>query len=271
MLTDLSPKAERVAVQALRIAEEMKCDLLLSNTYAIHEEDLSGEDACWPVETFRRTQADVGQRMQQLAEKLGKIAPQGNYRPQIHVHHQFGEFGANLSALTAMLNPFLIIMGARNDEHRSPSRAESEAWIALSHAGLPILFIPETWHFQAIQRMALASDLNSISECNRNFIAMVAGLFKARVTLVHVAEGSSMPASASRLDQLAAEIPATVCESRLLTGNDVGMALRDFIQSTDAGLLIMVHRHNKYPGPVWHHHYSAAMLDHLNIPLLILL
>jgi nucleotide-binding universal stress UspA family protein len=271
MLTDLSPKAEHVAVQALHIAAAVKCDVLLSNTYAINEEYLSEDDACWPVETFRRTQADIGQRMQKLFEKLTEKADQIElYRPHIYVHHQFGEFGSNLGVLTAMFNPFLIIMGARHNEHRSPSRAESEAWIALSHAGLPILFIPETWHFNGIKHITLSSDLNCISEGNQDFIVMLADLFKAKLALVHVTTQEAAPRSTSQLEQLATQIPATVNETRLLIDNDLGMALRAYIRLTDTNLLIMVHRHDKHHGPIWHQSHSAGMLDHLNIPLLIL-
>jgi len=271
MLTDLSPKAEHVAVQALRIAETTKSDLLLSNTYAINEEYLSEDDACWPVETFRRTQADIGQHMQKLSEKLTlKADEMGIYRPHIYVHHQFGEFGSNLGMLTAMFNPFLIIMGARNDEHRSPSRAESEAWIALSHAGLPILFIPETWHFHGIKHMTLSSDLNYISEGNLNFIVMIADLFSAKLSLVHVSAQETTPGLSSQLKQLATQLPLTINETRLLVDNNLGTALRAYIKSASADLLIMVHRHDKHMGPVWHQSHSAGMLDHLNIPLLIL-
>lgn len=271
MLTDLSSKAEHVAIQALRIAEAMKCDLLLSNTYAINEEYLSEDDASWPVETFRRTQADIGQRMQQLSEKLTEETDKiGIYKPHIHVHHQFGEFGSNLGVLTAMFNPFLIIMGARNDEHRSPSRAESEAWIALSHAGLPILFIPETWHFNEIKHIALSSDLNKISEGNRNFIAMAADLFNAKLTLVHVTTQETTPGLVSQLKQLATQTPPTINETQLLINKDLGTALRTYIKIADINLLIMVHRHDKHFGPVWQQSKSAGMLDHLDIPMLIL-
>lgn len=271
MLTDLSPKAEHIAIQALRIAEVMKCDLLLSNTYAINEEYLSEDDAGWPVETFRKTQMDVGQRIQKLSEKLTEqVDQQTAYKPYIHVHHQFGEFGSNLGVLTAMFNPFLIIMGARNDEHRSPSRAESEAWIALSHAGLPILFIPETWHFHGVKHITLSSDLTNISEGNRNFITMLVNLFNAQLMLIHVTAQQSIAGSESQLQQLGTQISSAVNKVQLLIDNDLGTALRTYIKSSDTDLLIMVHHHNKHAGPVWRQSQCAGMLDHLNIPLLIL-
>ena len=251
VLTDLSPKAEHVAVQAVKLAEIMGADILLSHSSMIAEEAVSAQANYWPVDSFRSLEDDIKKRLTVLSGTLGKGLTGRPFLPKIQTHYQIGDFANRLRSLSGGQSPFLIIMGMRNDTHVSGSPLESEAWVALTSAGLPILFIPQSWHFKKIEHVTWANDLRQINESNKLFLKTFISLFGAELTMVHVCASpcSRKVELEGQLKHFAHGLPASV--NRILEGKDLGSTLRQYITHEHVELLVMVHHYSGLPGSVY--------------------
>ena len=273
VLTDLSTKAEHAAIQALKIAETLKADMLLFNSFNITEAPKSTPGNTWPTNLYTDFEEKSKAGLQKLNKLLNDKCVHNGFTPKIELINHIGEFGSDIHKYVAARDIVLIVMGSKTHIHFSQLFEDSDAKTVLINARIPVLFIPANVDLTEIKRIVFAVDLTRMYKDSLNFVKDFAQAFGTELIMVHVT-ASETEKQQKLLQELNLEVQKLnypKSKAKLVVGTDIEKTICKFTAEVKADLLIMI----------FHHHISASthlvsgghtvqMLDQDNIALMTL-
>ncbi len=269
VLTDLSKKAENAAVFALKIAEKNQANIILYHALEIFESVNTVESSSWVYENSEVIRAESLTALRQLENNLVAHRQPGAFEPSISLLNEMGyDLGANVSQLVREKNIDLVVMGTRGDNTISHVFNGSDAEDILTHVSCPVLFVPETAGFDQFKTIVFANDLKKHYDKPINFLVDIARLNNSQIIVTHIGDYENNVHRC--LNFMKKNLAYTNVRSRLIPLKKMSEQLRGFASSMKADLIVLIHHKNDKLENFFHGSESKHMLDHNEMPLLIL-
>jgi len=269
VLTDLSKKAENAALFALRIAEKNQANIILYHSLEIFESVNASESSSWVYENSEVIRAESLTALRQLETNLAARQAPGAFEPAITLLNEMGyDLGADVNQLVRDKNIDLVVMGTRGDNTISHIFNGSDADEILAHVSCPVLFVPESSGFDHFKTIVFANDLKKDYDKPISFLVDIARMNNSKIILTHLGEYENKAYKC--LNLIKNTLAYSNVTSRLFPLENMGEQLRRFASSVKADLVVLIHHSNDNLENFFYGSESKGMLNHNEMPLLIL-
>lgn len=265
--TDFSDPANNALTYAAELAVKMSARLLLLNVFwvPVYESDK-------PVEVAAKEKDFRDYADSQLKETVEKIHA-GYPRLELEALVLNGFVGDEIAALARVRRADLIVMGTTGASGIEELLIGSNTTDVIQKASCPVLAVPAQARWRGIHRMVAAVDHHDNDLSTTVEVTQLARLFKARLTLVHLAKEKPALAEAQQLSHLRQEVGRRThypqLASTLLEGDDVLETLEEFVQQNQADLLVMATRRRNPLHQLFSRSLTRKMACHTHVPLLV--
>jgi nucleotide-binding universal stress UspA family protein len=270
VLTDFSQRADNAALYAVHLAQHLKVNVLLYNSFFVASDNASSAQVAWPMENFEELRHDSEKEMQLLLAKLKKeltVSPEG-FTPAIECGSQGGNLVDNLDELLADREIILLVMGSHKKGIATLMTANHMREL-IDKALLPVLIIPEYKTFEPFHKIAFATDLH---EGDIEFIHSLASLarsFDAEILIAHTTNTDDNQLVDTFLNKVTNNVDYPKIYFRPLEDMTVNDGLSLLIEHGQIDMLVMVHRHKSLLERVFTRSNSQHTAADIEIPLLI--
>jgi nucleotide-binding universal stress UspA family protein len=269
VLTDLSTKAENAAVYAFKIATKTSANLILFHSCESFQPVNVPESSPWEYEDYEAAKNESLTALTQLKMHLLTNLDPGTFKPEINLLNDIGlDLGSSVNQLVKNKNVDLIIMGTKGDDTLSHIFNGSDASDILEHANCPVLFVPEVYDFDQLKTIVFANDFKKNYNKEVSFLVKLAKVDQSHIILVHFGEYDNNAYTC--LNYIKDTLGYADVTSRVVAIDDTHNQLRKFEAHVKADLTVMIHHHGFQLDRLFSGSRSKSMLDHSEVPLLIL-
>lgn len=269
VLTDLSKKAENASLYALRIAENLRANIILYHCFKVFRSVVLPETGMWPMDGYDSIRNESLVELKKLADRLSKHHQHGNFKPAIHICNDMGDLGNNIHQFAEEKNIDLIVMGAKSDDVVSHILYGSETNAVLEEVKCPILFIPDQCNFVHLKTIVFSVDLKKFYPKAVGFLVDLARVHQSQIIALHIGEDSDLrPGQFVNMIQNVFEYPNATFKQ--IPGDNVGEKLDEFLLLARPDLAVMIHHQRYLFGEFIPGSNSKKMLYRHQTPLLIL-
>jgi len=162
VLTDFSKKSEHAANFALHLAEHLKSDLCLYNTFT--PPDINVTSRLLNLQTKENIEHETKKRLAALADDLIRQSEENDLllvHPRVSylcMEGDVSDLGNEIGRIVSEKNIGMIVMGAKGEECLSNFIPGTETYSVIMNATCPVLFIPEEAKIDKIDRLAIITD-----------------------------------------------------------------------------------------------------------------
>ncbi|OCX53875.1 hypothetical protein BEL04_06205 [Mucilaginibacter sp. PPCGB 2223] len=266
VLTNLSYKAENAALYALKLAEKAGANIILYQSLdvpvysGVHTDAESNEE-------LEELQKDSLAQLANLAARLGKHQPSGQFKPAIEIFNEFGDLTVNVNHLINERAIDLIVMGAKNNAELS-YLVFGETNAVLTGVKCPILFVPYKASYEGLNTVIYSSDLKKAYPKAVAFLTDLAKIDNSDIIVAHIGAAAKFDQNQCiDLFQQIFEYPNVTYKQ--LPNGSVSEQLERFAIEVEADLTVMIHHEHKLYGMPLPDN-STKMLEKQATPLLVL-
>lgn len=166
----------------------------------------------------------------------------------------------------------LIVMGTKGAGNRMDGLFGSNAYSTIKKSEIPVLAVPNEAKYKVLKNMLFAADFKHIEHLDKlDIIKMLAGLFRAKVEILHVGAGWT------DLNMRQTKEAAAIIECFGHTDHsyhfikeevDVGDAIDEHLEKHHNELLILVARRHQFPGALFKKRLTRQRVMYMDLPLL---
>ncbi|MGF7080340.1 universal stress protein [Mucilaginibacter sp. UYCu711] len=244
VLTDFSERADNAAMYAVHLAQHLKVNVLLYNSFFVASAHQLSAQVAWPMEDFNELQHDSEKEMQLLLAKLKKeltLSPEG-FTPAIECGSHGGNLVDNLDELLADREVIVLVMGSHKKGVATLMTANHMREL-IDKALLPVLIIPEYKTFAPIHKIAFATDLHGGDIEFIHSLASLARSFDAEILIAHTTKTDDNELVDTFLNKVTNNVDYHKIYFRPLKDMSVNDGLNWLIEQGQIDMLVMVHRH----------------------------
>lgn len=275
VLTDFSAMAEHAAEVAWSIADKMKAELILYNSYYVPSAD-TGYGGMFPTyygdyAIFEQNSCEhLRFQATRLKQKFEK--PDG---PVIHCQNGVDSLSENIHQLLKNQDTWMIVMGdKRSDGFFSWLFLGSHANKLLRKVNRPVLMIPEKASLKDLKKIAFGSAaLDQTDQKALNFLVELAEPYGAEILVVHVMPQDATEQEMSRLPEVfnteRLQINYPKISFHHLKSDEVIKTLLDFAQQEDIDIISLAHKRHSLYEQLLHGSITKEMMDFHALPLLV--
>ncbi|EHQ27093.1 UspA domain-containing protein [Mucilaginibacter paludis DSM 18603] len=269
VLTDLSKKAENASLYALKLAENLRANIILYHCFKVFRSVVLPETGMWPMDGYEDIKNESLVELKKLGDRLAKHHQHGNFKPMIQICNDMGDLGSNVHQLAEEKNIDLIVMGAKSDDIVSHILYGSETNAVLEEVKCPILFIPDQCSFINLKTIVFSVDLKKYYPKAVGFLIDIARIHQSQIITLHIGTNSDINPS-QFVNMIQNVFEYTHVASKQIPGEDVGEKLEEFLLLAHPDLTVMVHHQRSIFGEFIPGSNSKKMLYRHKTPLLIL-
>ncbi|MBZ4187894.1 universal stress protein [Niabella beijingensis] len=277
-LTDFSENAQHAVQYALTLAAAWRAGLYLLHTYeppVLFQADASGgvapEGAPGLLNyTLMMEQSEAlaeasTQKINALKEAISASHPDIAVTAQVTE----GFLGDVANDLTEKAAIDLVLMGIKGKSGLEKILIGSNAIKAIEGIQAPLLIVPENADNVLPVKIALASDLELLSE---GTIAALEQFFNglpvADLLIVNVNMNPSDPVNQEKVSAIKAQLQAFNPVIHFLEAQHVETGLETFVAENGISLLVFIHHERSWVGQLFHKSVSKQIAWNTNIPVL---
>jgi len=278
VLTDFTEKANHAAEYAFRLAEDLKAQLLLYNTYYLPQAFVAESGAMESDEEHNVYKEQSMQKLSTLAAQLERKYRRNmnSHIPSISFETGDGTFEENLRRVQFKSEILMIVMGDQGSGgffNNLVFGRETEQ--TLKNARYPVLLVPEGVHYHSFKKIALALNTSDDATANAlNYVTEVARHFYAEVILLHVSPQNGDDEDSDKLLKNFNKIYETInyenITFRNISENKVASALLHYSKLNEVGMICLINKHHAFYEYLTHKSVIKQMMEHQNLPLLII-
>jgi nucleotide-binding universal stress UspA family protein len=184
-----------------------------------------------------------------------------------------GTLQENLPPLVHRRQAALVVMGTRQEVHFPVSWLGTHTWHYLQQADCPVLVVPEKAAFQALRRIAYASDFEVEDESGylHQLLAFTAP-FNPQLYIVNVKSDRQLRVVPDWqvLDNLQRQFPENPFCIAQMKEEDIPAALTAFVLDNQIDILAIGRQHRSFLERLFHTSVSRELALHPPRPLLVL-
>ena len=276
VLTDFSKRAENAARYALQLAQQLRANIILYNSFLVPAgEPLAGQ-VYWSMEDFNTLQKDSEQELDLLAGRLKEeltTLPAHAFKPAIHCQCQEGPLYMHLDKLMINKDIILLVMGTHRKGLSSLIMGNHMRDI-ISNTTLPVLIIPEDQHFKKIDTILFATDMSETDLEVLQSLTQMAKPSYAQITLAHIcarktAEKENEKLVRNFLEDVANKINYDKIYYREVKEKPIKEGLKWLTNNVTCSLFVMVHRHKSFLEQLFNSSNTQKMAANASLPLLV--
>jgi nucleotide-binding universal stress UspA family protein len=270
VLTDFSERADNAAIYAAHLAQHLKANVLLYNSFFVAAADPLSAQVSWPMEDFNELQHDSEKEMHLLLAKLKKelaVSPE-EFIPTIECRCQEGNLPDNLDELLGDRELILLVMGSHKKGMSTLMTANHMRQL-MDQAVLPVLIIPDHQTFETIHKIAFATDLDEGDIQFIHSLTRFARRFDAEILIAHTTNTDDTTLVDTFLNMVTNRVDYPKIYFRTLKDTTVNDGLSWLTKYGQIDMLVMVHRHKNLSERVFTRSNSQHMAAEIEMPLLI--
>lgn len=230
--TDFSSASDNAMHYGAQLASRIGASVVLSHAYEIPVSINDVPVMVLPVEELKNS-ADLG--LKRCREELTNAYPE----LEIKIESRLGGINDVVDDLCEEIQPFAIVMGTHGSSGFERMLFGSTTLSFIRHSHYPVIAVPSNYNQASIQKVVLATDLNTEKIPYQKIVAIV-GCLQAQLHVVHITkEQEEYPTGL--LEPLQSLSPVY----RNILNKEVRDGLLGYVQDNNADLLMVLpHEHN---------------------------
>lgn len=264
--TDFSEKTENALPFLVDMAKKTKSEIVFFNAYRIPQmiTDLPYDAIEEEVKTMEKAS------LSNLSNIIDKVKEQ---YPEMDTNcvSRAGEFAAELKDVVEDYNISLIVMATKGVEGIATSIFGTHAATAIESVNCPVIVVPQQTPFSTIKNIAFASEYHESDIETIQFLADIADLFDAKLTVVNVyAENLILERLRTNefQDIVKESVKYPMISFKYLKGDDVYATIENYVEENDVDLIAMTTHHRKLFEKLFQQSITKKMVKHGKTPLM---
>ena len=245
LLTDFSPNATAAAEAALLLAQKMRLDLVLFNSYMRHLELPASLGAGWDVEEFSTRHHHSKINMEALIEGLESMSRQdaSAYQPTIHTALNDEDISISIEELQRRFQLAMIVMGAKAEGDTGYIH-EANINSVIDTAKRPVLIIPANVNLLQLRKIIFATNFSEADIQALHFLARLGHKLNYLIDVVHIKNKKDGDAADDRqsFERQLKKMEYTGLTYKVISATDIPARLKKLCEKENA-LLALVHLH----------------------------
>jgi nucleotide-binding universal stress UspA family protein len=279
VLTDFSVRADHAARYALKIAQQIKVNLLLCNVFLVPSSTGMASQVAWPMENFNELEEDCESDLREFVGRLNnhlddELSTEATFRPQINYSSKAGFVANSIGEITSEHNVVMVVIGMHDHRGITSFLMGNHVKDIIEKATCPVLLVPAESKFTDFKKIGFATDLTHTDIEVLHSLSGFARYYNAEILLTHISEESDAlqaidPRVKIFLTMVSSKIDYRKIYYRSVQGKAITTSLDWIAQHIDIDLLVMVHRKKGFLQRIFSGSVTQKMADHLTKPLLV--
>lgn len=281
-LTDFSLNANHAAHYAMRLAMDLKTNLLLCNAYLAPTEIPSPYTISWPVEEYEMLSKESSDMLESLRDQLitsvKALKKDNDFVPRITTDSSFGNLCSVVEFAASSNDIALVVAGVHDKDSFSTFLQGNNMKNAINNIASPLLLVPPAAVFHDIKRIAFATDLTSPKDdiaALQSLNDLIEPLNNTEILLTTINDQEGHVILKEHfmkevLDSIALKNDLHLLTTKVLRSHNVKDGLAKICADEAIDLLMMVHHHFGFIKRLIKGSHTLEMTKNINIPLLIL-
>lgn len=272
VLTDFSENAGSAEEYALRLAIQVKANLILYNNYPIYGTPIS-EAVVWPHDSTPSLElesiSNLQSKVDELNDELAKIH-QPIYKPTITHMGDPGFLEKEIMDIVTENNIWLVVMGTRGEGLANNLILGSNVCKILDNINCPVLIVPRNAKCKNLHKLAYATDLRDIDLSNIAWLKNFAEDLELSLNIIHVSIDNVSPQDnmIKKMRQQMLKMNNNI-NVQFFEGKSVKESLHQIIEQMNVDILALMHRKYGFFDALFHKSISHRMIRHSQIPVLV--
>lgn len=278
VLTDFSKRAEHAARYALNLAQKIKANIILFNSFLVPADVPMAAQVAWPVVDYNEIKKDTEKALAELRRKLEnelqKNQTAGAFVPVITCICEEGALANNIPELEENDNITLLVMATHGADEISAFMFGNNCRQVIDTATVPILIVPETSILEEMNRIVFATDVTYTDVKYIKALAEFARQFSAEITVSNVNPENPLDSdhdAAVRLfmNDVEQDVDYDRIKFRSIPNGNVKKGLEWLLENAKFDMLVMVHRKSSLFELIFRSSITKKIADRVDIPLLV--
>lgn len=278
VLTDFSKRAEHAARYALNLAQKIKANIILFNSFLVPADVPMAAQVAWPVVDYNEIKKDTEKALAELRRKLEnelqKNHTAGAFVPVITCICEEGALANNIPELEENDNITLLVMATHGADEISAFMFGNNCRQVIDTATVPILIVPETSILEEMNRIVFATDVTYTDVKYIKALAEFARQFSAEITVSNVNPENPLDSdhdAAVRLfmNDVEQDVDYDRIKFRSIPNGNVKKGLEWLLENAKFDMLVMVHRKSSLFELIFRSSITKKIADRVDIPLLV--
>lgn len=254
---DFSATSENAALYAAKLAAAINTRLVL-----LHIMELPIAVAEYPVTDSAFDEAGIEKELQALKTKLLAAV---NNKVDIRTKNILGSPEQQIKELCKTEKPFAVVIATHSSSALDRFFLGSTTVYSAKHLNCPVIVVPHNAKYQAIKKIALASDLKNVYNVPAEEIESIVKLFNAELEVFHAAKNEKA-INRDSVDSLLLDHRLLALNPRfhVVKNDDIMIGIADLAKEHNIDLLIII---PKKHGP-FHKSQSKDFIFYTDIPLM---
>lgn len=265
--TDFSDVANNALQYAILLANKTGAEIHL-----LHVKNIPVMDNSFPSNVYQTYMADVEEFAKvSFASLVSNFLTNTNVK--FETHTSFGYVNDEIQDFANTKNIDLIILGTTGASGIKEILIGSNAASVVAKAEVPVLVIPPTANYEALNKIVYASDYNEPEFPSVARLKYFASLYNAQVSVLHVRSDADHLFDANHNFFTRNKENMDINKWKIVKlpeGDGVVESINKFINEEHTNLLVMAKHNRNFFDRLFHRSLSKQMAYHTKIPLLVL-
>ncbi|MDB5134999.1 MAG: universal stress protein [Mucilaginibacter sp.] len=278
VLTNFSDRSEHAASYALHLAQKIKANILLFNSFLVPSNIAIDAQVAWPAGEYEEMQSYSEMKLKELCKKLeDEVKTKYSvliFQPKIKQLGQEGTIANALTKLEENKEIILLVMGTHSTDDLSTFLMGNNCRQVIDAANLPLLVIPGNAPIKDIEQFAFATDITYSDVAYINALTSLAAQFTGEIIITNVNPDSPLDSEHDAavhlfMNDVANEVNYAKISYRTIPNTNVKKGLEWLTTNGSFEMLVMVHRKSSFFEFFYKSSISKKMAACSTIPLLI--
>ncbi|MDQ0477260.1 universal stress protein [Chryseobacterium gotjawalense] len=275
--TDFSEPSKNAAHYALNMAIGLKADLHLCNAFTVPAESPVMSGVTWSLYEYPDLKEEINKDLKKFANTLEKketvLAADAPtlFHPTISYSCEREDLVSFIHTTAIATDAILIVMGMTGGGKLNQLLFGSNSLKMIDKTQHPLLIIPHHHRYQAIRKIAFATDLSTEDKKTAQALSKLAEYFDAELLISHVIDFNEKldnDAYEHKKDLFIQDIPGKTSYLPIEEkGIDSGL---DVLRNKDLDLLVMGHQHKVFFDRLTEGSHSIRQARKLHLPLMVI-
>ncbi|HEY0244064.1 MAG TPA: universal stress protein [Mucilaginibacter sp.] len=274
VLTDFSINAEYAAFYTLKLAQNIKANLLLCNIYEVPQGERTLDSKSWPL---RACEENSIQDLGALSAKLKSEIDQDDkswFRPEVNQCSLEGAVIDRINEIAGKYDILMAVISKHNAGFLSTLISGNHTHDIIETAKFPVMVIPYQVRFKGFKKIAFATDLVHNGMDILHSLYEITKYFDSEILITHVANDQSAEIEKEHITKYfftEGTAPAHYPKIyyRAIQNKSVVAGLDRLSVHTDIDLMVLVHRKRNIFQKLFDDSITHKLAVCTNKPLLI--
>ncbi len=278
VLTNFSDRSEHAARYALHLAQKIKANILLFNSFLVASDIPIDAQVAWPAGAYEEIQGYSEKKLKELCKKLEDEVKTKHtsliFQPKITHLCEEGTIANTLNKLEENEDIILMVIGTHSTDDLSTFLMGNNCRQIIDAATLPLMIIPGNAPIKDIEKFAFATDITYSDVAFISALTSLARQFSAEIMITNVNPDTPLDSAHDAavhlfMNDVTNEVEYNKISYRSIPNNNVKKGLEWLTANSSFDMLVMAHRKSSFFEFFYTSSISKKMAACSTIPLLI--